>query len=57
MVYLQQPAYYTSPQRMMYVQYVQPARPYARSTQAAEALVAGETVATGTYLNGKLRKH
>ncbi|XP_073839238.1 uncharacterized protein [Musca autumnalis] len=51
MVYFQQPAaYYTAPQRMMYVQYVQPARPYARSTQAAEALVAGETVATGTYL-------
>ncbi|XP_075160830.1 uncharacterized protein LOC142233711 [Haematobia irritans] len=52
MVYYQQPAqYYATPQRMMYVQYVQPARPYARSTQAAEALVAGETVATGTYLN------
>ncbi|XP_011292085.1 uncharacterized protein LOC101894541 isoform X2 [Musca domestica] len=51
MVYYQQPAaYYTAPQRMMYVQYVQPARPFARSTQAAEALVAGETVATGTYL-------
>uniref|UniRef100_A0A1I8QB60 Translation initiation factor IF-2 n=2 Tax=Stomoxys calcitrans TaxID=35570 RepID=A0A1I8QB60_STOCA len=52
MIYYQQPAqYYANPQRMMYVQYVQPARPYARSTQAAEALVAGETVATGTYLN------
>lgn len=57
MVYYQQPAaYYTAPQRMMYVQYVQPARPFARSTQAAEALVAGETVATGTYLKGKSTK-
>lgn len=51
MVYFQQPSqYYAGPQRMMYVQYVQPSRPFARSTQAAEALVAGESVATGTYL-------
>lgn len=35
------------------MQYVQPGRTHARSTQAASALVAGETVATGTYLKGK----
>ncbi|XP_026832671.1 uncharacterized protein LOC6544238 isoform X2 [Drosophila erecta] len=55
MVYLQQPAsaewYGSAPQqRFMYMQYVQPGRTHARSTQAASALVAGETVATGTYL-------
>ena len=52
MVYLQQPQWYGAPQRMMYVQYVQPSssRTHARSTQAAAALVAGESVATGTYL-------
>ncbi|XP_023168120.1 uncharacterized protein LOC111597555 [Drosophila hydei] len=55
MVYYQQPAaaewYGSAPQqRIMYMQYVQPGRTHARSTQAASALVAGETVATGTYL-------
>lgn len=55
MVYYQQPAaaewYGAGPQqRIMYMQYVQPGRTHARSTQAASALVAGETVATGTYL-------
>ncbi|ALC43514.1 CG11370 [Drosophila busckii] len=55
MVYYQQPAaaewYAGAPQqRIMYMQYVQPGRTHARSTQAASALVAGETVATGTYL-------
>uniref|UniRef100_A0A1B0FFC6 DUF4774 domain-containing protein n=1 Tax=Glossina morsitans morsitans TaxID=37546 RepID=A0A1B0FFC6_GLOMM len=52
LVYYQQPGHYftNGPQRMMYVQYVQPSHTFARSTQAAEALVAGETVATGTYL-------
>ncbi|XP_015043533.2 translation initiation factor IF-2 isoform X4 [Drosophila pseudoobscura] len=55
MVYYQQPAaaewYGAAPQqRIMYMQYVQPGRTHARSTQAASALVAGETVATGTYL-------
>ncbi|XP_070141477.1 magnetosome-associated protein MamJ isoform X4 [Drosophila kikkawai] len=55
MVYYQQPAaaewYGGAPQqRFMYMQYVQPGRTHARSTQAASALVAGETVATGTYL-------
>ncbi|XP_037934260.1 magnetosome-associated protein MamJ isoform X2 [Teleopsis dalmanni] len=51
MVYYQQPAqWYSGPQRMMYVQYVQPSRTHARSTQAAAALVAGESVATSTYL-------
>ena len=52
MVYLQQPQWYGAPQRMMYVQYVQPSssRTHARSTQAAAALVAGDSVATGTYL-------
>ncbi|XP_043649511.1 translation initiation factor IF-2 [Drosophila teissieri] len=55
MVYLQQPAaaewYGSAPhQRFMYMQYVQPGRTHSRSTQAASALVAGETVATGTYL-------
>ncbi|XP_052858045.1 LOW QUALITY PROTEIN: brain acid soluble protein 1 [Drosophila gunungcola] len=55
MVYLQQPAaaewYGSAPQqRFMYMQYVQPGRTHARSTQAASAIVAGETVATGTYL-------
>lgn len=58
MVYYQQPAaaewYGSAPQqRIMYMQYVQPGRTHARSTQAASALVAGETVATGTYLKGK----
>jgi len=58
MVYYQQPAaaewYGAGPQqRIMYMQYVQPGRTHARSTQAASALVAGETVATGTYLKGK----
>lgn len=58
MVYYQQPAaaewYGGAPQqRFMYMQYVQPGRTHARSTQAASALVAGETVATGTYLKGK----
>ncbi|KAH8419594.1 hypothetical protein KR222_008127 [Zaprionus bogoriensis] len=58
MVYYQQPAaaewYASGPQqRIMYMQYVQPGRTHARSTQAASALVAGETVATGTYLKGK----
>ncbi|KAH8261137.1 hypothetical protein KR044_003895 [Drosophila immigrans] len=57
MVYYQQPAaaeWYGAgvgqQQRLMYMQYVQPGRTHARSTQAASALVAGETVATGTYL-------
>ncbi|KRF97709.1 uncharacterized protein Dwil_GK16771, isoform B [Drosophila willistoni] len=57
MVYYQQPAaaeWYAGAggpqQRIMYMQYVQPGRTHARSTQAASALVAGETVATGTYL-------
>uniref|UniRef100_A0A1A9WD87 DUF4794 domain-containing protein n=1 Tax=Glossina brevipalpis TaxID=37001 RepID=A0A1A9WD87_9MUSC len=52
LVYYQQPDHYftNGPQRMMYVQYVQPSHTFARHTQAAEALVAGETVATGTYL-------
>ncbi|KAH8372273.1 hypothetical protein KR093_010877 [Drosophila rubida] len=57
MVYYQQPAaaeWYGAgvgpQQRIMYMQYVQPGRTHARSTQAASALVAGETVATGTYL-------
>lgn len=59
MVYYQQPAaaewYGSGPQqRIMYMQYVQPGRTHARSTQAASALVAGETIATGTYLKGKL---
>lgn len=54
MVYYQRPAqYYAAPQRMMYVQYMHPS-PFARSTQGAEALVAGESVATGTYLEGTL---
>lgn len=52
MIYYQRPAqYYAAPQRMMYVQYTHPS-PFARSTQGAEALVAGESVATGTYLQG-----
>ncbi|XP_064544849.1 uncharacterized protein LOC135432896 isoform X3 [Drosophila montana] len=55
MAFYQQPAaaewYGAAPQqRIMYMQYVQPGRTHARSTQAASALVAGETVATGTYL-------
>ncbi|XP_070064035.1 skin secretory protein xP2 isoform X2 [Drosophila virilis] len=55
MAYYQQPVaaewYGSAPQqRIMYMQYVQPGRTHARSTQAASALVAGETVATGTYL-------
>lgn len=51
MVYYQQPTqWYAAPQRLMYVQYVQPSRTHARSTQAAAALVAGDSVATGTYL-------
>ncbi|XP_051859633.1 translation initiation factor IF-2 isoform X2 [Drosophila albomicans] len=59
MVYYQQPAaaeWYGAgsgvgpQQRIMYMQYVQPGRTHARSTQAASALVAGESVATGTYL-------
>jgi len=51
MVYLQQqPQWHGAPQRMMYVQYVQPSRTHARSTQAADAFVAGESVATRTYL-------
>jgi len=51
MVYYQEPRqWYSAPQRMMYVQYVQPSTTHARSAQAAEALVAGESVATGTYL-------
>lgn len=54
MIYYQRPAqYYAAPQRMMYVQYMHPS-PFARSTQGAEALVAGESVATGTYLKGTL---
>ncbi|KAH8360439.1 hypothetical protein KR200_004877 [Drosophila serrata] len=62
MVYYQQPAaaewYGGAPQqRFMYMQYVQPGRTHARSTQAASALVAGETVATGTYLKGKQSHH
>ncbi|XP_032598961.1 translation initiation factor IF-2 isoform X2 [Drosophila grimshawi] len=55
MAYYQQPVaaewYGAAPQqRIMYMQYVQPGRTHARSTQAASALVAGESVATGTYL-------
>jgi len=53
MVYYQQPAqYYANPQRLMYMQYVQPSYTNGRSAQAASALVSGETVATGTYLRG-----
>lgn len=53
MVYVhQQPQWpRVGPQRMMYVQYVQPSHIHARSTQAAAALVAGDSVATGSYLN------
>lgn len=54
MIYYQRPAqYYAAPQRMMYVRYMHPS-PFARSTQGAEALVAGQSVATGTYLKGEL---
>lgn len=40
----------------MYLQYqqVQPAKIHPRSAQSVAALVAGDSVATGTYLKGKL---
>nr|XP_036216798.1 skin secretory protein xP2 isoform X1 [Bactrocera oleae] len=53
LAYYQQPAaapYYATPQRMMFMRYVQPTFGAARSHQAAAALVAGDSVATGTYL-------
>ncbi|XP_050333644.1 skin secretory protein xP2 isoform X1 [Bactrocera neohumeralis] len=53
LAYYQQPAaaqYYAAPQRMMFMRYVQPSFGTARSHQAAAALVAGDSVATGTYL-------
>ncbi|XP_012155705.1 uncharacterized protein LOC101459947 isoform X1 [Ceratitis capitata] len=53
LAYYQQPAaaqYYAAPQRMMFMRYVQPTYGNARSHQAAAALVAGDSVATGTYL-------
>uniref|UniRef100_A0A034VDE9 Uncharacterized protein n=1 Tax=Bactrocera dorsalis TaxID=27457 RepID=A0A034VDE9_BACDO len=55
LAYYQQPAaaqYYAAPQRMMFMRYVQPSFGTARSHQAAAALVAGDSVATGTYLQG-----
>uniref|UniRef100_A0A0K8UEX9 DUF4794 domain-containing protein n=2 Tax=Bactrocera latifrons TaxID=174628 RepID=A0A0K8UEX9_BACLA len=55
LAYYQQPAaaqYYAGPQRMMFMRYVQPSFGSARSHQAAAALVAGDSVATGTYLQG-----
>ncbi|XP_017491188.1 PREDICTED: uncharacterized protein LOC108379354 isoform X1 [Rhagoletis zephyria] len=53
LAYYPQPAaaqYYAAPQRMMFMRYVQPSYGNARSHQAAAALVAGDSVATGTYL-------
>lgn len=38
-------------QRLMYVQYVQPAQPNARSNGVA-TFVAGDSVATGSYVKG-----
>ncbi|XP_055856510.1 uncharacterized protein LOC129919593 [Episyrphus balteatus] len=55
--YQQQPSFYyqsrASPQRLMYMQYVQQpsvSRTSGRLTNAATAFVAGDTVATGTYV-------
>lgn len=56
LAYYQQPAaaqYYAAPQRMMFMRYVQPSFGTGRSHQAAAALVAGDSVATGTYLQGE----
>ncbi|XP_067642416.1 uncharacterized protein [Eurosta solidaginis] len=55
LTYYQQPAaapYYAAPQHMMFMRYVQPSYGHAGSQQAATTLVAGDSVATGTYVQG-----
>lgn len=44
---------YVPQQRLMYVQYVQPAHPNSRSNGVA-TFVAGDSVATGSYIKGLL---
>jgi len=51
LVYIEEPSGHNrGPKHMMLLQYMQPGTPFARSTQAVEALVAGDTVAAGSYL-------
>lgn len=51
--YYRSPMYVPHTQRLMYVQYVQPAQPNARSNGVA-TFVAGDSVATGSYIKGLL---